>query len=114
MAKKEEQIFVGIDDQVIELTGKEKEAFLEQREKDIAEEKIKFSCKGIQKNGNNVNYQKFKDVLFNGVKDTVLNKGFRYVEGTMKSYEQQKKGLSYCYHKRIVCEDGISTKPLNI
>ena len=32
----------------------------------------------------------------------------------MKSYEQVKKGLSYAYHKRIVCEDGITTKPLNI
>ena len=31
---KEEQIFVGIDDQVIELTGADKEAFLEQREAD--------------------------------------------------------------------------------
>jgi hypothetical protein len=38
MAKtKEEQILVGIDDQVIELTGADKEAFLEQRAKDQAE-----------------------------------------------------------------------------
>ena len=35
MAKsKEEQIFIGIDDQVIELTGADKEAFLAQREAD--------------------------------------------------------------------------------
>jgi hypothetical protein len=35
MAKsKEEQIFIGIDDQVIELTGVDKEAFLAQRETD--------------------------------------------------------------------------------
>jgi len=34
MAKsKEEQIFIGIDDQVIELTGEAKEAFLEDRKK---------------------------------------------------------------------------------
>ncbi len=32
----------------------------------------------------------------------------------MKSYEQNKKGLSHAYHKRIVSEDGITTKPLNI
>jgi hypothetical protein len=38
MAKsKEEQIFIGIDDQVVELTGADKEAFLEQREADNAE-----------------------------------------------------------------------------
>jgi hypothetical protein len=81
---------------------------------DITEEKIKFSCKGIQKDGNNVNYQKFHNVLFNKHNDQVLNKGFRYVDGFMKSYEQNKKGLSYAYHKRIVQSDGITTKPLNI
>jgi hypothetical protein len=69
---------------------------------DITEEKIKFSCKGIQKDGNNVNYQKFHNVLFNKHNDQVLNKGFRYIGGCMKSYEQVKKGLSYVYHKRIV------------
>jgi hypothetical protein len=79
---------------------------------DITEEKIKFSCKGIQKEGNNVNYQKFHNVLFNKHNDQVLNKGFRYVDGYMKSYEQNKKGLSYAYHKRIVQPDGITTKPL--
>ena len=41
--------------------------------KEPSEENIKLSCKGIQKEGNNINYQKFKDVLFNGVKDKVLN-----------------------------------------
>ena len=81
---------------------------------DTTEKNIKLSCKGIQKDGNNVNYQKFNDVLFNGHKDIVLNKGFRYIEGVMKTYEQTKKGLSYVYHKRIVQSDGISTKPLNI
>ena len=34
---KTEKIFVGIDDQVIELTGEDKKAFLEQRAKDEAE-----------------------------------------------------------------------------
>ncbi len=45
---------------------------------------------------------KIHDVLFNKLEDKVLNKGFRYVDGVMKSYEQSKKGLSYAYHKRIV------------
>ncbi len=77
--------------------------------------KIKFSCIGIQKDGNNVNYQKLHNVLFNKHNDQVLNKGFRYVDGFMKSYKQNNKGLSYAYfHKRIVCEDAITTKPLNI
>lgn len=34
---KSEKIFIGIDDQVIELIGADKEAFLEQRAKDKAE-----------------------------------------------------------------------------
>ena len=59
-------------------------------------------------------FKRFEDVLFNGAKDIVNKKGFRYVAGYMKSYEQVKKGLSYVYHKRIVQNDGITTKPLNI
>ena len=38
MAKsKEEQIFIGIDDQVIELTGEDKEAFIAKREAENVE-----------------------------------------------------------------------------
>ena len=77
-------------------------------------EKPKFSCKGIQHQNNTMTFKRFEDVLFNGAKDIVNNKGFRYVAGYMKSYEQEKKGLSYVYHKRIVQNDGITTKPLNI
>ena len=76
--------------------------------------KNQISCKGIQHQNNDITYKRFEDVLLNGVKDTANNKGFRYISGTMKSYEQSKKGLSYVYHKRIVCEDGVTTKPLNI
>ena len=76
--------------------------------------KIKFSCKGIQKDGNEISYKKFENVLFGDKQDTAHNKGFRMVSGTMKSYEQDKKGLSYIYCKRIVQSDGINTIPLNI
>ena len=76
--------------------------------------KIKYSCKGIQKEGNNICYEKFHDVLFENKKDIVNNTGFRYINGFMKTYEQEKKGLSYVYHKRIVLPDGITTIPLNI
>ena len=58
--------------------------------------KIKLSCKGIQKDGNNVNYKKCHNVLFNKHEDQVLNKGFRYVDGYMKSYEQNKKRSITC------------------
>ena len=47
----------------------------------MTEEKIKFSCKGIQKYGNNVHYQKFHNVLSNKHEDKVwLNKGFRHLK----------------------------------
>ncbi len=55
---------------------------------------FKLSCKGIQKAGNNINYKKFHDVLFNKHSDQVSNKGFRYVDGYMKSNEQNNKRWS--------------------
>jgi len=39
-SKKEEQIFIGVDDQVIELTGADKQAFIAQREADNAERQL--------------------------------------------------------------------------
>jgi hypothetical protein len=81
---------------------------------DVSEKEIKYSCKGIQKEGNNICYEKFKNVLFDDKKDIVNNKGFRYIGGVKKTYEQEKKGLSYVYCKRIVLGDDISTVPLLI
>jgi uncharacterized protein YeeX (DUF496 family) len=50
MAKlKEEQIFIQVNDEVIELTGKDKEAFLEQRAKDQAETKAREAQEKAQK-----------------------------------------------------------------
>ncbi len=39
---------------------------------------------------------------------------FRYVDSGMKSYEQEKKGMSYAYHKRKVTANGIDATPLDI
>jgi hypothetical protein len=77
------------------------------------EKEIKVSCKGIQKS-NDVTYKKFENALFNGEKDIVVSQGFRYVNGSMNTYEQSKKGPTYIYNKRILIDDGISTKPLLI
>ncbi len=38
----------------------------------------------------------------------------KYIRGYMKSYEQSEWGLYYVHHKRTVCPDGVTTKPLNI
>jgi hypothetical protein len=37
----------------------------------------KYSCKGIQKNQNDISKDRFHNVLFNDVKDVCTNKGFR-------------------------------------
>ena len=58
---------------------------------DITEKEIKYSCKGIQHQNNDITYRRFENVLLHGAKDTAINKGFRYVDGYMKSYEQNKK-----------------------
>ena len=75
---------------------------------------FKFSCKGIQKDNNNITYKKFENILHNKTHDMAKNQGFRYVNGFMKTYEQEKKGLSYIYNKRILLSNGIDTIPLNI
>ncbi len=61
---------------------------------DIIEEKIKFSCNGIQEDGNNINYQKNHNVLFNKHNDQVWNHGFGYINGYMKVMTKNKKGLN--------------------
>jgi hypothetical protein len=52
---------------------------------------------GYPKAGNDMCYKQFENVLLNPKeKHLVLNKGFRYVEGYMKSYEQVKKRIIIC------------------
>ena len=76
--------------------------------------KLKFSTKGLSKNALQDPLNQFKKVLFTGVTESGLNKGFRVKNNTIFTYEQTRAGLSYFYCKRIVLEDGISTKPLDI
>ena len=78
------------------------------------ETKSKYSCKGIQKNQNEINKDRFHNVLFNDVKDMCINKGFRVINNEMVTYIQHKKGISYYYDKRVVLADGVSTVPLEI
>ena len=82
---------------------------------DDEEDKVdKYSCKGIQKNQNEINKKRFNNVLFKNEKDTCTNKGFRVINNEMITYTQNKKGLSYYYDKRKVLADGVSTVPLDI
>jgi hypothetical protein len=73
----------------------------------------KISCKGIQKDKNSLNYKDFENIL-NGGNNNVVNTGFRYHAGVMKTFEQSEIGLSGNYYKRILEADGRTTRPLAI
>ena len=81
--------------------------------------KHKFSSKGLNKGtleecGDGGPIAKYRKVLEEAVNITSNKRGFRTIQHSVATYEQTKKGLSYCYPKRTVEEDGIHTKPLNL
>ena len=57
---------------------------------------------------------KCRNVLEEAVNVTSSNRRFRTMERSVATYEQTKKGLSYFYQKRLVEEDEIHTKPLDL
>ena len=75
---------------------------------------LKVACKGVVQKQNKLNVSTYNGVLESGDTHMVCNKGFKVVNHHMVTYNQAKKGLSYQYIKRKVCEDGVSTVPLDI
>ena len=71
----------------------------------------KFSCKGVSRRHNEMNWERYRKALF-GSLDKVTNIGFRKRDNHCVTYEQSKLGLSAYYDKRIVHEDGIHTSCL--
>ena len=71
----------------------------------------KFSCKGVSRRQNKMNWERYKTALF-GSLDKARNIGFRKRDNHIVTYEQSKLGLSAYYDKRIVHEDGIHTSCL--
>ena len=71
----------------------------------------KFSCKGVSRRQNEMNWERYKNALF-GSLDKARNIGFRKRDNHIVTYEQSKLGLSAYYDKRIVHEDGIHTSCL--
>ena len=57
---------------------------------------------------------KYRKVLDEFIYVTSTNRCFRTVHHSAAPYEQTKKGLSYLYPKRIVDNDGIHTRLLNL
>ena len=56
----------------------------------------------------------FIRVMQDGTQHVVLNRGFRYIDGKMRTYSQLRNGLSPIFIKRRVLEDGVHTEPLDI
>ena len=85
----------------------------------------KYSCKGVSKKHNDLNFQRYKnvldvflktrrDVLLEGKDiDRAKNAGFRVYDQAVVAYKQNKLGLSAYYNKRYVLADGIHTRPLD-
>ena len=78
--------------------------------------KDKLSSKGTQQNRNKdiLKKETYQKCLNNEEIIYVKNKGFRYSDRTMKTYEQDKIGLSSVYVKGVVMDDGIHIRPLDI
>ncbi len=74
--------------------------------------KIKYHARRFKKIKNKLNYGIWN--VLNGGDNNVVDTGFRYHAGVMKTYEQAKTGLSGNYSKRILEADGKATRPLAI
>ena len=75
----------------------------------------KVSSKGIIKHQqDDLNPAAFREVLHTKKAGTATNFGFRPVGNQMWTYSQDRDALSYMYIKRKVCEDNVSTLPLDI
>ena len=76
--------------------------------------KDKFSCKGVNKKCNEINKEKYLNVLLTKQNSGGVNRGFRVVNNAMYTYTQIRDAFSYFYPKRKVLGDGVSTSPLDI
>ena len=80
--------------------------------------KDKFSCKGVNKKCNEIDKDKYLNVLLTKQKSSGINRGLRVVNNSMYTctymYTQVHNAFSYFYPKRKVLEDGVSTLPLDI
>ena len=69
----------------------------------------KYSSKGLSKRTNRLTRDQFMSVLRTGESVSGKNRGFVKKDGKLRTYEQERAGLSYFYGKRKVHEDGVST-----
>ena len=69
------------------------------------------SIKELWKTGDGGPMSKYRKVLEEAVNVTSTNRGFRSMKHGVATYEQTRKGV---YPKRLVEEDRIHTKPLDL
>lgn len=62
--------------------------------------KDKFSCKGVNKKCNEINKEKYLNVLLTKQNCAAVNQGFRVVINAMYTYTQVQDALSYFYPKK--------------
>ena len=74
----------------------------------------KHSSKGISKSLNQLTKEQYLKVLDTKASVCGINKGFVKKNGLMCTYSQLKTGLTYSYAKRKLCDDGVSTLPIDI
>ena len=74
-----------------------------------------YSCKGVSKRTNNLNFKVYQHALQSHRAVMAVNRGIRQTpENVLVTYEQTKRGISPLYYKRRVADDGVTTLPLNI
>ena len=74
----------------------------------------KSSCKGAQKRRNIYGQVNYVECLFKEQFEVAVNMGFRLKDNQIKTYIQNKIGLSPVYNKGIVLSNKINIAPLNI
>ena len=74
----------------------------------------KFSSKGLSKRLNNLTKESYLDVLTSRNNGGGVNKSFRTDGAVIYTYQQHRSSLSFFYPKRIVQDDGVSTKPTRV
>ena len=74
----------------------------------------KYRSKGLSRTQNKLVKEQYESVLRSRTPISGENRGFCRRNNTLLTYSQCRSGLSYFYAKRLVLEDGVSTKPLNI
>ena len=77
--------------------------------------KVEWEGEGeVNKKCNEIDKDKYLNVLLSKQNSCGINRGFRVVNNTMYTYTQVRDAFSYFYPKRKVLEDGVSTLPLDI